>query len=29
MITTADVDKLAEETPASLKSFHALKAFRL
>jgi hypothetical protein len=29
MITTADPEKVAEETPASLKSFHALKAYRV
>ncbi len=29
LITNADFSKLAEETPASLKSFHALKAYRI
>ncbi len=29
MITTADPEKLAGETPASLKSFHALKAYQV
>ncbi len=29
MITTADPEKIATETPASLKSFHALMAFQL
>jgi hypothetical protein len=29
MITTADPEKIAEETAASLKSFHSLMAFRL
>jgi len=29
MITMADPEEIAKETPASLKSFHALKAFQL
>lgn len=29
LITNADFEKLAEETPSSLKTFHALKAYRV